>query len=85
MITTDQERVWGCASCLSINCKFVFSNLLRKIHIPELLKKIELSFHKAVHYLVKRNEEKRSEWIKERLPKIYEAHIKEGWRIFFLR
>ena len=42
-----------------------------------------MSFHKAVHYLARRDSEKRREWIKEKLPKIYQEHIESGWRIFF--
>ena len=52
-------------------------------YIPELLKKVNLSFHKAVHYLIKKNEEKRSKWIKEKLPEIYKEHIDNGYRIFY--
>ena len=48
-----------------------------------MLKKIGLSFHKAIHYLIKKSEEKRSLWIKEKLPEIYEEHITNGWRIFY--
>jgi putative transposase len=45
--------------------------------------KLGLSFHKAVHYLARRDSEKRRAWIQEHLPKIYQKHMKDGWRIFF--
>lgn len=82
MIEADQERVWVARHVYQL-VMTVFSVIYSVKYLPELLKKINLSFHKAVHYLIKKNEEKRAEWIKERLPKIYEEHIKEGWRIFF--
>ena len=81
-IIADQERVWLARHVLGL-IMIMFAVMYSVKYIPEILKKINLSFHKAVHYLVKKNEEKRSEWIKERLPKIYEEHIKQGWRIFF--
>jgi transposase len=82
MITKEQGRVWVARHIYQLIVT-LFSSVYSVKYIPELLRKIELSYHKAVHYLVKRNEEKRSTWIQERLPKIYEDHIKEGWRIFF--
>ena len=82
VITEDQERVWVARHIYQLIVS-LFSILYSVKYLPELLKKIDLSFHKAVHYLVKKNEEKRSAWIKEKLPAIYAEHIKEGWRIFF--
>lgn len=81
-ILADQERVWV-ARHIHTLIVVVFSVIYSVKYIPELLKKINLSFHKAVHYLVKKNEEKRSEWIKKTLPEIYAEHIQSGWRIFF--
>lgn len=82
IIVADQQRVWV-ARHIYVLIVQVFAVVYSVKYLPELLKKIDLSFHKAVHYLVKRNEEKRSQWIKERLPKIYEEHIQSGWRIFY--
>jgi transposase len=82
MIEDDQERVWV-ARHVFILIATLFSVVYSIKYLPEVLKKIGLSFHKAVHYLIKRNEEKRSAWIQESLPKIYEEHIKQGWKIFF--
>ena len=61
----------------------MFSVVYSVKYLPELLRNIGLSFHKAIHYFVKRNEAKRAKWIKEKLPEIYAEHIKNGWRIFF--
>ena len=52
-------------------------------YLPQLLKKIGLSFHKAVTILIKRDNEKRRIWIQQTLPEIYQKKIKEGWRIFW--
>ena len=82
MIEKDQERVWVARHVYEMIVS-IFSVIYSIKYLPELLRKIGLSFHKAVHYLVKKNEEKRSEWIKNQLPKIYEEHIKNGWRIFY--
>tara|TARA_B100000700_G_scaffold13149_1_gene13248 strand:- start:169 stop:1272 length:1104 start_codon:yes stop_codon:yes gene_type:complete len=82
MIKDDQERVWVARHVYEL-IVMMFSTIYSVKYIPELLRGLDLSFHKAVHYLVKKNEEKRSEWVKEKLPKIYEKHIKEGWRIFY--
>ena len=81
-IIADQERVWV-ARHVYVLIISLFSVVYAVNYILELLKKIKLSFHKAVHYLVKKNEVKRAEWIKEKLPSIYAEHIKSGWRIFF--
>lgn len=82
IIANDQERVWVARHIYQLILS-LFSVIFSVKYLPYLLKKINLSFHKAIHYLVKKNEEKRAHWIKNQLPKIYEEHIKNGWRIFF--
>jgi transposase len=78
----DNQRVWVARHVyVFLMTTFYVSHSIN--YIPEILKKINLSFHKAVHYLIKKNEDKRAEWIKEKLPEIYEEHIKNGWRIFY--
>jgi len=42
-----------------------------------------LSFHKAVHNLVKKARYKRRSFLQEQLPSIYKKQIEEGWRIFY--
>jgi len=82
MMLKDNQRVWVARHVyLILITTFHVSHSIK--YIPEILKKIGLSFHKAIHYLIKKNEEKRSLWIKEKLPEIYEEHIKNGWRIFY--
>lgn len=82
IVQEDNERVWVARHfCTTIYITFSVAYSVK--YLPEVLKRAGLSFHKAIHYLIKKNETKRSEWIKEKLPKIYEQHIKEGWRIFY--
>ena len=81
-IKADKERVWS-ARHVFVLIVTMFSVVYSVKYLPELLRNIGLSFHKAIHYLVKRNEAKRAKWIKEKLPEIYKEHIKNGWRIFF--
>ena len=52
-------------------------------YLPELLRRIGLSFHKTMYDLVKRDSQKRRLWIQERLPAIYKKKIEEGWRVFY--
>ena len=52
-------------------------------YIPEMLRKLGLSFHKAIHNLVKKDNKKRRKWVTETLPQIYQMKIDEGWRIFY--
>ena len=47
------------------------------------MKKINYGFHKAIHYLVRKNEEKRAKWLKDKLPEIYREHIEAGYRVFY--
>jgi len=82
MIQKDNERIWVARHVYSLIIS-VFSVVYSVKYLPEILKKAGLSFHKAVHYLCKRNEIKRSGWIRESLPKIYKEHIENGWRIFY--
>ena len=82
LIKADQERVWAARHVYFLIVS-MFSVCYAVKYIPELLKKVGLSFHKAVHYLIKKNEEKRQTWIKEKLPEIYDEHVKNGWRIFY--
>ncbi|MCP4752099.1 MAG: IS630 family transposase [Proteobacteria bacterium] len=82
IITKNNQRVWVARHVYGLLIS-VFGVSYSVKYLPELLKKLGLSFRKAVHFLVRRDSEKRKEWIKEKLPKIYEKKIKHGWRIFF--
>ena len=52
-------------------------------YLPELLRSLGLSFRKAVAFLIKRDSEKRREWLQEKLPAIFRQKIEAGWRIFY--
>ena len=75
MMLKDNQRVWVARHVyLILMTKFYVSHSIK--YIPEILKNLGLSFHKAIHYLIKKNEDKRSVWLKEKLPEIYDEHIK---------
>ena len=82
ILKKDNQRIWVARHiCFLISS--MFSILYSVKYIPEIMKRIGFSFHKAIHYLMKRNEEKRAKWIKESLPEIYKEHIQSGYRIFY--
>lgn len=57
--------------------------LFRPIPARIFAQVIGLSFHKAVHTLIQRDNEKRKKWIQETLLELYADKVAEGWRIFF--
>ena len=82
MIAEKNERVWVARHVyvwLTITIKVYYS--VR--YLPEFLRKLGLSFHKAVHTLIQRDNEKRKKWIQETILALYADKIKQGWRIFF--
>ena len=82
ILKKDNQRIWVARHiCFLITS--MFSILYSVKYIPEIMKRIGFSFHKAIHYLMRRNEEKRAKWIKESLPEIYKEHIQSGYRIFY--
>lgn len=82
MIETDNQRVWVARHIYQFLI-VTFGITYSVKYLPEFLRGIGLSFHKTVHILIKRNNEKRREWIQKKLPEIYEKKIKEGWRVFY--
>lgn len=52
-------------------------------YLPEFLRRLGLSFHKAVHTLIQRDNEKRKKWIQETILELYADKVSQGWRIFF--
>lgn len=81
-IEEDNQRVWT-ARHVYLTLATLFSVCYSVKYLPQLLRRLGLSFHKAMHELVRKNSEKRREWIQARLPAIYAAQIADGWRIFF--
>ena len=82
LIEEQKGRVWV-ARHVYLLLVTIFGVVYSIKYIPELLKKLGLSFHKSIHYLIKRDSEKRREWIQEKLPKIYRDKLEQGWKIFY--
>ena len=81
-ITEHKEQGWTARRILNmIICLYGVAFSVK--YLPEVLRQIGLSFHKAAHFLYRKNEEKRRKWIQETLPELYKDKIKEGWRIFY--
>jgi transposase len=79
----DNQRVWT-ARHIYFWLKITFSLCLSVRYLPELLRSLGLSYHKAMHILHKKNEAKRKIWIQETLPALHAQAVKEGWRLFYL-
>lgn len=82
MIVAQSQRVWT-ARHVFVLLTSVFCVCYSVGYLPELLRSLGLSFHKAVHALVKKDNEKRRVWIQETILDLYADKVKEGWRIFF--
>jgi transposase len=73
MIAKQNQRVWVARHIyewLSITCRVFYS--VR--YLPEFLRNLGLSFHKAVHTLIRRDNEKRKQWMQKTILALY-AHI----------
>ncbi len=82
LIEQDNQRVWT-ARHVWVALTTMFTVCYSVKYLPEWLRKLGLSFHKAVHELIRKNTEKRREWVQTKLPAVFAAQIAEGWRIFF--
>ena len=82
IISEQKERIWTgrhvCELIMSL-----FGVVFSVKYLPELLRRLGLSWQKAMHQLVQRDERKRRQWLEERLPELYEKQLKEGWRLFY--
>ena len=83
IVTRHQEQVWT-ARHVSVLLEAVFLVSYAPKYIPELLRSVGLSYHKAMHYLVKKNEVQRKKWIQETLPALHAQVVQAGWRLFSL-
>jgi len=82
MIEENKNRVW--VSRHIYNYLIISYGIIYSVkYLPELLNKLGMSYHKTVHFLIKRDNEKRREWIQKKLPEIYREKIEAGWRIFY--
>ena len=82
MMVDQNQRVW--------TARHVYQLILTTTglcfsvkYLPQLLRRIGLSFHQTMYDLVKRDSEKRRQWIEEKLPEIYRRQREEGWRVFY--
>jgi len=83
IVTRHQEQVWT-ARHVSVLLEAVFLVSYAPKYIPALLRSLGLSYHKAMHYLVKKNEGQRKKWIQETLPALHAKVVQAGWRLFAL-
>jgi transposase len=82
MIKEQNQRIWV-ARHVVVLLTTVFHVCYSVRYLPEFLRKLGFSFHKAVHTLIQRDNEKRKKWIQETILELYADKVKEGWRIFF--
>jgi transposase len=82
IIEEQDQRIWV-ARHVYILLVSMFDITYSIKYIPEFLRKLGLTFHKAVHHLIKKDSSMRRKWIQEQLPLIYKKQIKEGWRVFY--
>jgi transposase len=82
MIKEQNQRIWV-ARHVGVLLTTVFHVCYSVRYLPEFLRKLGLSFHKAVHTLIQRDNEKRKKWIQETILELYADKVKAGWRIFF--
>lgn len=68
-IQESNQRVWV-ARHVAVLIQTLFGVLYSVGYLPQLLKKLGLSFHKAETTLIKRDSEKCRVWIQEILPEI---------------
>ena len=81
-LTRDKQRVWV-ARHIAVLLQTLFGMAYSAGYLPEFLRGLGLSFRKAVGFLIKRDSEKRREWLQEKLPAIFRQKIEEGWWIFY--
>ena len=81
-LAQDDQRVWT-ARHVHLLLRNIFQVCFSVKYLPQWLRQLDLSFHKAVHELARKNADKRRHWIQEQLPALYADKLKDGWRIFF--
>ena len=82
MIAGQNQRVWVARHVYTLLLT-TFQVCYSVRYLPEFLRNLGFSFHKAVHTLIRCDNEKRKKWIQETLLALYADKIKHGWRIFF--
>jgi transposase len=82
LIEEQDQRVWVARHIYELIMN-VFGVVYSVAYLPQFLRQLGLSFHRAIHDLVKKDSEKRRRWIQEQLTEIYKKKLAEGWRIFY--
>ena len=82
IISQEKERVWV-ARQIYVLLVNLFGVCYSLKYLPELLRRLGLSWRKAEHELRQQDRRKRQEWYGERLPQLYQQQIEEGWRLFY--
>lgn len=82
IIVEQNERVWTARHVYQLI--LTTTGIMFSVrYLPQMLRRIGLSFHKTMYDLVRRDSEERRFWIQEKLPAIYKKKIEEGWRVFY--
>jgi len=81
IIIRHKEQVWT-ARHVYVLLEAVFMVCYSPKYLPQLLKALGLSYHKAIHTLARKNNATRQQWITETLPALYAKVVQEGWRLF---
>ncbi len=74
MISQQNQRVWTARHVYSLVLT-IFKVCYSLKYLPQLLRQLGLSYYKAVHLLVKRDNEARRKWIQETLPALYADYL----------
>ena len=82
MVVEQNQRVWTARHVYQLVLNTMGVSFSVK-YLPQLLGRVGLSFHQTMYDLVKRDSEKRRQWIQEKLPEIYRRRLEAGWRVFY--
>jgi transposase len=76
-LANNKQRVWV-ARPIAVLLQTLFGEGYSVGYLPEFLRELGLSFRKAVAFLIKRDNEKRLQWLQQKLPEIFRQKLEEG-------
>jgi transposase len=82
ILREQNQRVWT-ARHVYVLLLTTFGVAYSVKYLPELLRTLGLSYHKAEHILYRQNRQQRREWLEKTLPALYQKQLAEGWRLFY--
>jgi len=82
MISEQNQRVWT-ARHVYVLLITLFRVGYAVKYLPQVLQRLGMSYHKAMHWLVKRDNEARQTWLQQTLPALYADYVQAGWRILY--